>query len=169
MAWPLFGVAPALPPASGRFGAVRRHDVHTGVDLHAAEGSEVVAIEPGRVVAVVPFTGPAAGSPWWLPTRAVLVEDTDGVWVYGEVDPEVSVGDTVVEGQRLGTVARVLRRDKGAPTAMLHLERCAPGLRDPVWWRHGEPCPAVLQDPMPRLARRGHGPRRVPTDTSTTG
>ncbi len=41
-------------------------------------------MEAGVVVGVEDFTGPAAGSPWWLPTKAVLVEGASGVgWRQG--------------------------------------------------------------------------------------
>lgn len=159
MRWPLVGVPPQLPSGEGTFGALRRHDVHTGVDLHCAAGTPVVAIEAGTVVAVLPFTGPAAESPWWEPTEAVLVEGASGVVVYGEVAPRVLPGAVLAMGDPIGTVVRVLRHDKGRPTAMLHLELLAPGARDVVWWRHGEPVPPVLRDPGPWLSVlvRGHG------------
>ena len=155
--WPLPEVPPALPAAGdpGAFGAVRRHDVHTGVDLHCPEGSLVVAIEPGVVAAVLAFTGSGAGSPWWNDTDAVLVEGSSGVVVYGEVRAaaDVRVGTRVSAGDPLGRVVRVLRHDKGRPMSMLHVELYAAGVRDPVWWRLGEPMPAGLCDPTPLLAQ----------------
>ncbi len=101
--WPLPGVSIAVIPREGEpgaFGAVRRHDVHTGVDLHCGAGQSVLAVERGVVVAVEEFTGPAAGSPWWLPTRAVLVEGASGVVLYGEVVPEGAMvtGALVAQG-----------------------------------------------------------------------
>lgn len=47
-------------PHAGAFGATRRHDVHTGIDLYADEGDAVVAVEDGVVVALEDFTGPGA-------------------------------------------------------------------------------------------------------------
>lgn len=151
--WPLARRDHPLPeaPASGSFGAVRRHDVHTGVDLYAEEGADALAVEDGVVVALEDFTGPAAGSPWWLDTRAVLVEGASGVVLYGEVDPAVGVGDRVRRGDVVGRVRRVLRHDKGLPTAMLHLELYAHGARASAWWRHGEPRPDALRDPTALL------------------
>lgn len=149
--WPLPDRPQLLPPAQGRFGAIRRHDIHTGIDLYCPEGSQVAAIEDGQVIAVLPFTGPDAESPWWHPTDAVMVEDDDGVWLYGEIAPSVSVGQHLCAGQILGHVVRVLKHDKGLPTTMLHLERYARGTRGPVWWRHGEPMPETLRDPSERL------------------
>lgn len=158
--WPLPGVSGAvIPPegAPGSFGAVRRHDVHTGVDLHCDEGQWVLAVEDGVVVAVEDFTGPAAGSPWWLPTKAVLVEGASGVVLYGEVVPEPAMvtGALVAQGDRVGVVTRVLRHDKGVPTTMLHLELYAPGARSGVWWRHGEARPEGLRDPTAPLRAAG--------------
>lgn len=158
MRWPLVGIPPSLPSGEGAFGAVRRHDVHTGVDLYCPDGTPVVAIEDGLVVAVLPFTGPAAGSPWWASTEAVLVEGDSGVWVYGEVAPAVLPGTDVRAGDGIGRVVRVLRHDKGLPTSMLHVERYAPGTRDVVWWRHGEPIPDGLRDPTPGLSALVRGP-----------
>ncbi len=158
--WPLPGVSIAVIPREGEpgaFGAVRRHDVHTGVDLHCGAGQSVLAVERGVVVAVEEFTGPAAGSPWWLPTRAVLVEGASGVVLYGEVVPEGAMvtGALVAQGDRVGVVTRVLRHDKGAPTTMLHLELYAPGVRSGVWWRHGEARPEGLRDPTAHLRAMG--------------
>lgn len=134
-------------PEPGGFGALRRHDIHTGVDLYAEPGERVVAVEAGVVVAVEDFTGSRAGSPWWHDTRALLVEGVSGVVLYGEIDPDVEVGDAVGRGSALGRVRTVLRHDKGLPMTMLHLERYAPGTRASVWWRHGEPRPDALLDP----------------------
>lgn len=149
--WPLPEVAPARPAGQGAFGAHRRYDIHTGVDLYCPEGSTVAAITGGRVVAVLPFTGPLAESPWWLPTEAVMIEDPEGVWLYGELSSHLSVGQVVSAGDRVGQITRVLRHDKGKPTTMLHLERYAPGAREPVWWRHDEPMPELLRDPTALL------------------
>ncbi|MNR71611.1 Peptidase family M23 [compost metagenome] len=140
-----------LPPHPGGFGVVRRHHVHEGVDLYAPHGTAVFAVEAGEVVAVVPFTGPLAGLPWWLDTYAVLVEGPSGVVVYGEVTPTVCAGAAVAAGERIGNVCRVLRHDKGRPTSMLHLELHAPGSRTCPEWLDTESRPSVLRDPTPYL------------------
>lgn len=155
--WPLPGVSRAALPAAqspGSFGARRRHDVHTGVDLPCDEGQPVCAVEAGAVVSIEEFTGPDAGSPWWLPTRAVLVEGASGVVLYGELTPRegLAVGVRVERGELVGRVTRVLRHDKGRPTTMLHLERYARGARASVWWRLDEPQPEALLDPSELLA-----------------
>ena len=167
MCWPL-RVAAAdqiLPDAPGRFGTVRREDVHTGVDLYCDRGAVVQAMEDGEVVAVEPFTGAwcpgAAASPWWNDTAIVLVQGASGVLGYGEVAPGSSIvqtGDHVRSGDALGRVdVPVLRRFKGRPTVMLHLERyqALPTAQDgshTLWWRRDTPQPALLLDPTPLLA-----------------
>lgn len=154
MTWlPPLRPMPALPgpDTQGTFAAVRKHDIHTGVDLHCPAGSPVHAVEPGIIVSIVPFTGPDADSPWWLPTDAVMVAGPSGVVLYGEVVAPVDLrpGVTLAAGEVLGHVSRVLRNDKGKPTSMLHLELYAAGTTQPVWWRLGEPCPKELCDPTP--------------------
>lgn len=152
MRWPLPHLTPALPPDHGRFGAPRRYDVHTGVDLYAPEGHPVTAIEAGEVVSIIDFTGPDAGCGWWLPTKAVMVEGASGVFLYGEIMPFVFVGDTLGEGALVGHVKRVLRHDKGLPTSMLHLELYRPGTRACCeTLPPGQPYPSNVLDPTPIL------------------
>lgn len=139
----------------GAFGMVRKHDVHTGVDLYTEEGSPVYAVEAGEVVAVLPFTGPEAESPWWFPTDAVMVEGASGVVLYGEIGPKVKVGEEIFPGTLLGHVKRVLRNDKGKPMSMLHLELYVPGTKDAVWWTPDQPKPTQLLDPTPFLLKVG--------------
>ncbi len=139
LAWPLPFSPKTLPPVDGMFGTARKHDIHTGIDLYAADGEMVVSIGIGRVINVQPFTGPDAGSPWWLPTDAVLVETKDGIILYGEVSSLVDVGENLVHGEPIGIISRVLRHDKGRPTSMLHLEYYDPGVKEACEpWKHGE-------------------------------
>lgn len=138
---------PALPPYEGQFGALRKHDIHTGVDLYCEVGSKVFAMEAGTVVAVENFTGIFADSPWWNDTKAVLVEGESGVILYGEINPTVQVGDYVFAGDLVGTVIQVLKKDKGKPLAMLHLECYTAGTRESVLWKLGEAKPENLLDP----------------------
>jgi murein DD-endopeptidase MepM/ murein hydrolase activator NlpD len=127
-------------PEQGRFGGRRKFDTHTGVDIYCQQGTPVTPIEPGLVVGVCDFTGPDAGSPWWLPTKAVLVEGNSGVVLYGEIDPAVKVGEYLYLGSIIGFVERVLRNDKGLPTTMLHLELYQRGYRgEGEWWREEKP------------------------------
>ncbi len=142
-----------LAPHPGAFGVTRRHHIHEGIDLYCAEGTPVTAVEQGVVVAVDPFTGPAAGLPWWLDTSVVLVEGRSGVVAYGELDAAVEVGQQVRAGDQIGCVRRVLRHDKGRPTAMLHLELHKAGARACPAWNLGQPRPDSLLDPTPHLSK----------------
>ncbi len=146
-----------LAPHPGAFGVVRRHHVHEGLDLYCPSGTEVVAMRAGRVVACEPFTGPAAGSPWWLPTEVVLVQDEEEVLAYGEIEPCVVPGQWLEAGTRIGRVVRVLRHDKGRPTSMLHLERHALGTRSCPGWPLEGPRPATLLDPTELVLRAARG------------
>ena len=142
-----------IPPHPGAFGVKRKHHTHEGVDLYCPQGTPVCAVEPGEVVAIIPFTGPRAmpPSPWWHDTDAVLVEGASGVVVYGEIRPCVGlrVGEQLVRGDMLGHVVQVLTKDKGYPLAMLHLELHVPGTRYAFDWIDERP-PSLL-DPTPFL------------------
>ena len=144
-----------LAPHPGAFGAARRHHVHEGVDLYCSQGTQVVAVEPGRVVAIEDFTGSRADppSPWWFDTQAVLVEGASGTVLYGELGPDrgLAVGDVLERGAPVGKVTRVLRTDKGRPRDMLHLELHAHGTLRSCPWNAGGPRPAGLRDPTPLL------------------
>jgi hypothetical protein len=134
----------------GLFGAVRKHDIHTGVDFYCEEGAEVSCIYDGVVVDVFQFTGIAVGSFWWNTTYAVVVETGNLTLVYGEVTPSVSVGEHLKVGDPIGNVRRVLRVDKGVtPVAMLHLEAwLTDGYQKNYTWPLGQPAPYSLLDPL---------------------
>jgi len=155
--WPLAESKPEVPEGvhQGAFGAQRKYDVHTGVDLYCRLGEPVLAVEDGVVVAVVDFTGIDAESPWWHDTAAVLVKGASGVVCYGEVEigKTARVGDRLRRGDRVGQVARVLVHDKGLPMDMLHLELYAPDVVEPVWWRLTMPRPQGLLDPTEFLKK----------------
>lgn len=127
-------------PRHGRFGGKRKFDTHTGVDLYCEPGEPVYAIEDGLVVNVCPFTGSRAKSPWWNNTEAVLVEGASGVILYGEIKSALKTGALINEGDIIGTVKKVLKKDKGLPTTMLHIELYRKGYRgDGEWWRTARP------------------------------
>lgn len=128
-------------PNHGRFGGIRNHDTHTGVDLYCDNGDTVYAIENGVVVNIVNFTGSLADSPWWEDTKAVLIEGNSGVILYGEIDPgKFEIGQRIIEGQPIGKVKRVLKNDKGLPCTMLHIELYKHGYRGSgEWWRSEKP------------------------------
>lgn len=138
----------------GAFAVERRHHVHEGVDLYALENDPVFAMEAGVVVSKGPFTGPAAGFPWWLDTEFVMVEGASGVLCYGEirVNPSLALGEELREGDLLGWVATVLAMDKGRPRNMLHIERYSAGVRESCGvWEKNSPKPTALLDPTPLL------------------
>jgi murein DD-endopeptidase MepM/ murein hydrolase activator NlpD len=126
-------------PKQGRFGGVRKFDIHTGVDLYCDDGEPVYAIENGTIVNIIKFTG--EDSPWWFETYAILVEGNSGVILYGELyKPISSIGDKVTSGKQLGCVKRVLINDKGLPTTMLHIELYESGYRgEGEWWIDDKP------------------------------
>lgn len=131
----------------GAWGVQRKNHVHEGVDLYAPAGTSVYAVEDGVVSGVIEFTGPTAGSPWWLDTKGVWIEGQSGAVLYGELTPCVAVGHHVSAGDLVGHVARVLRHDKGRPTSMLHLELHSPGTVTAPEWRSRDSKPPTLRDP----------------------
>ena len=153
MVWPL-KYPPSIPDTGSPagFGFKRSFYYHPGIDLYCPEGTRVVAAETGTVVGIEAFTGPDAepASPWWNPTEAVLIEGSSGVVGYCELitDSTLTIGDTVQEGQVLGRITPVLKRDKGNGTTMLHLELYRVGTRSHVTWHHDEDRPEELQDPI---------------------
>lgn len=140
-----------LAPHPGAFGVRRRFHRHEGVDLYAPQGMPVYAVEPGRVIDVRLFTGPALGHDWWLPTYGVWVDGPSGTVLYGEVAPHVKVGQEVVAGDILGVVTRVLKVDKGRPMSMLHLELRTSGTTADIEWLDPDVQPEGLLDPTPLL------------------
>ena len=142
-----------MPDEPGTFGFVRKHHIHEGVDLYCPEGTLVVPVECGLVVGVIPFTGEQADppSPWWNATQAVLVEGSSGVVVYGEIIAHVTVGQQVNTRTTLGHVRTVLKKDKGRPMSMLHLELHTPGTRNAFDWPVDGVRPPSLLDPTPHL------------------
>lgn len=136
-----------LPPHPGAFGIRRRHHTHEGVDLYVPISTPVSAVEAGQVVAVKPFTGPKANTPWWLDTMAVFVQGPSGMVVYGEIAAHVIAGQSVACGEILGVVIPVLRHDKGRPMSMLHLELRENGNTADIEWRVHTEKPKGLKDP----------------------
>jgi len=159
-----------LYPHVGAFGAKRRHDTHRGVDLYAPVGTGVFAVEGGFIIPTKgfrPWTGKIADCEWWEDTWALIVEGKSGMVVYGEIQIEESIMKTreeilnkgigdpriyIEKGVKLGTVLRVLKKDKGRPTSMLHLELRKPGFYrniDKQWTE----VPEGIIDPTPYLER----------------
>lgn len=171
LAFPLLGKTPSLDydsegfravdlakscpiPIAGRghpgaFAHERANHTHEGVDLYGQEGDVVVAMFDGVVVFNGPFTGEEAGSGWWLSTSAIAIEGAPGVLFHGEINAlPLPIGARVSAGDPLGTISRVLRKDKGRPLHMLHLEFYEHGIYESIGiWAAGAARPQGLLDP----------------------
>jgi murein DD-endopeptidase MepM/ murein hydrolase activator NlpD len=153
MRTPIDNMPESIPmaPHQGGFGATRKYDIHTGIDLYCEEGDNVYAIEDGEIINICWFTGPKAGLPWWNDTRAILVKGKSGVILYGELDPLSNwmPGMFVKEGDVLGKIKTVLKEYKGLPMNMLHLELYEHDyMGDGEIWYLDEQMPEKLKDPM---------------------
>lgn len=154
----------------GAYGAVRAFHTHEGVDLYCPEGTPVYAMEDGVVVHTEWFTGPMAGFDCWNDTQAVMIEGASGVINYGEIlfVDGIAEGAKIMQGELLGHVRTVLKKDKGRPMSMLHvelyekgyrgkaiaLEHCRPGaIEVAALFQGGVPVaiPAVLKNPTSLL------------------
>jgi murein DD-endopeptidase MepM/ murein hydrolase activator NlpD len=141
---------------TGSFAFKRKFDIHTGVDLYCEDGEKVFAIEDGKIVNIEKFTGEWAGSPWWENTEAILIEGASGVICYGEVlvDESIRREKEVKEGDFLGVIKRVLKKDKGLnPSSMLHFELYKAGTTGTVIWDLDQEYPDSLLDPTPLLKK----------------
>ena len=121
-------------PHPGAFGKKRKNHQHEGIDLYCEKGDEVLAIEDGVVIKIKKFTGEHVGSNWWNNSWCVLVEGVTGVFNYGEIIPnkEIKEGMEIKEGFLIGHVETVLKKDKGRPMNMLHLELYKHGTTDAI-------------------------------------
>ena len=142
----------------GAFGIPRHQHVHTGVDLYAPHGSPVRAMEAGKIISIAPFTGLSIDMAWWNDTEAIYIEGLHGVFCYGEIQPlpTMKVGKKIKTGQVIGYILTVLKKYKGRPMSMLHVELYDHGYTD-KWgeWKIGSPKPTHLKDPTPYLASLG--------------
>lgn len=108
-----------------QFGAIRKHDILTGIDIYCNENEEVLSIADGIIISMEIFTGEVAGSPWWNETKAVVVKSKEFFILYGELElsKDLFIGKEIKEGEILGTVIPVLKKYKNKnPHSMLHLE-----------------------------------------------
>ena len=104
-----------------QFGVSRANGtrLHAGADLGAAPGDAIVALADGVVLYPVSGFGiygdnPPAG---YVPLQAVAIRHGDVELIYAEIMVEVSPGQTVKAGQRIGRAAK-----NGDGNSMLHLE-----------------------------------------------
>lgn len=143
--------ATLLPDELGSFAAVRKHHTHEGVDLYGEQNEDVFAVEDGVVVGIEWFTGEHTNppSPWWNNTQGVLVEGESGVVVYGEIllVEGIEIGSVIKREQKVGELETVLKKDKGRPMTMLHMELYEKGVRRTGEWDHGNDRPKGLLDP----------------------
>ena len=139
----------------GAFGAMRRFDRHRGVDLYAPSGTKVKAVQKGIVKDIRPWTGTKANCDWWSDTDAISIEGEDGLVVYGEikVNENLKVGDEIFSGDFIGEIVPVLKKDKGRPTSMLHLELRKPGFYRNIDKSWSQDLPEGLLDPTPFLIK----------------
>jgi len=137
----------------GAFGAIRRHDIHKGVDLYCPSGTPVYAVESGKVVDIRWFTGEKAGCSWWRNTMGISIEGETGVIVYGEmiVNKDIKSGDDIGQGQKLGEIEQVMKKDNGRPLSMLHFALHRHAVLSNGRWEIGKPQPSGLLDPTNRL------------------
>jgi len=137
------------------FGAMRKYDYHTGIDLFADENSPVFAMLDCEVVQAGWFTGDFSypPSPWWNDTEYVMcktiINNNTLYFLYGEIISYVKVGDYLKEGDTIGHITRVLKKDKGLPTTMLHFEVYKSLPKEPLFWYHDQEKPDILMNPEP--------------------
>ena len=147
-------------PHPGSFGFIRKNHIHEGIDLYAEDGDEVIAMEDGIILSIIPFTGEIAGSPWWNNTYSIFVKHKDFIVNYGEITPLSSLkeGDAVKAGDIIGNIKTVLLKDKGRPMSMLHLEMYSLDAVKPITeWSLNTEKHVTLMDPTPyiiELARK---------------
>jgi murein DD-endopeptidase MepM/ murein hydrolase activator NlpD len=128
----------------GAFWEDRGDRHHCGVDIYAPEGSNVLAMDDGRVLEVGVFTAPQK-VPYWHVTHYVFIDHGDALIArYAELrDVTVESGQTVKAGQVVGHVGSVINVEKikasspgyiqrlkrNGRASMLHLElyRTLPG------------------------------------------
>jgi hypothetical protein len=146
------------PVHPGAFGVPRHQHIHTGVDLYAPFGCPVRAMEDGKIISIAPFTGPSINMDWWNDTQAVYIDGDHGVFCYGEIQslPTMKIGKQVKAGDVIGYVLAVLKKYKGRPMSMLHVELYDHGYTD-IWgeWKIGAPQPKHLHDPTCCLSSLG--------------
>lgn len=134
---------------------------HVGVDLFAAPGDTVIAVEDGRILGFYPFLRAATGEM----SYALLVDHGAYVANYGEVRESslaahgLAIGDRISAGQPIATIS---------DTAQLHFETYQAGTQHSSSWPNGAPQPAGVRDPTAFLtALAQDGARRMPGDTTT--
>lgn len=142
----------------GAFGAIRKFDIHEGVDIYTHDGADVYAVEDGIVTAIYEFTGKKANCDWWNETWCIKVQGKSGVVTYGELKLPVivAVGDKVRAGNVIGHVTPVIKPEKYRPdirnhsVTMLHMELRTETYNLDGWQLDGNRDKRLL-DPTPYL------------------
>lgn len=112
----------------GWFGATRKYDMHTGVDLYCEPNTPVFPFEEGEIVGLGYFTGKEAGCPWWNESRYLSIKGKSGIIIYGEINArEFKIGEIVGPKDCIGNVVQILQKkpSKSIPfhkLNMLHVE-----------------------------------------------
>ena len=144
-------------PHCGAFGHVRTNHTHEGIDLYGNTDDTVYSMNDGVVIWINPLTGEQVGSPWWHNTLAIGVFTGTHTWVYGEVAPleHIEMGTVVKSGDALAKLVPVLKKDKGRPMTMLHVELYDGYVPDCIrTWPTDAPLPpGNLIDPTPYLLK----------------
>ncbi|CAB4197003.1 hypothetical protein UFOVP1290_523 [uncultured Caudovirales phage] len=140
MKWALKNKMPSLPSVNsvGDFASRRSFYHHPGIDVYCESGQIVQCIEAGTIVNIEVFTGPNATptSPWWNETWSIMIEGKSGVIGYCELKPfpYLEIGSELDEGEAIGTIIPVLKKDKGNGTTMAHIEHYIHGTKEHVTW-----------------------------------
>jgi murein DD-endopeptidase MepM/ murein hydrolase activator NlpD len=125
--WPVpdsYEKSPPLSGAEGAFWEDRGDRHHCGVDIYAPEGSDVLAMDDGRIIEVGVFTAPEK-VPYWHVTHYVFVSHGDGLIVrYAELrDVTVEPGQSVKAGQLIGHVGSVINVKKIETSSPGYIQR----------------------------------------------
>lgn len=134
----------------GSFGYVRKNHIHEGLDFYCEESDQVYSLEDGVILDIKIFTGEKVGSPWWNETESVFVQHKNFCINYGELisNKDFKIGDYVLAGDLLGHVKTVLKKDKGRPMNMLHVEMYEKHIKTSIdSWDLGVSRPLGLLDP----------------------
>jgi murein DD-endopeptidase MepM/ murein hydrolase activator NlpD len=134
---------------------------HCGVDLYAAQGDPIGAIDDGTIVNMYKF---------YKTTWAIFVNHGDYVINYGEVDYKSIAKYELKIGGKIGAGNQIAVVGKGDRDSMLHIEMWQPGTKQNMSWAdfpNGSP-PAQLLDITNFLRSLAGQPLISPTETLVT-
>lgn len=142
----------------GRFGARRKYDIHSGIDLYEYSNTSrpVTAFEDGKIVHIGPFTGKKAGCDWWEDSDCICIKGKSGIIVYGEVlvNENLKIGQKVITKETIAWIVQILKHPPktnipGHSMKMLHVELLSPDAPEPFisGWGLDQERPKYLKDP----------------------